>query len=69
MKTIPNQNRVIRLQADVHRRAKILCASEGIPLSQFVGQALEKELRRRARRPQDDALAVALSSPPPVATR
>lgn len=70
MKTVPNSNRIVRLDADTHRRAKILSASEGIPLSTLVGKALARELARRARRlDKDDPAAIAMATEIPAQTR
>ncbi len=70
MKSVPNSNRMVRLTHDLHRQVKIIAALDNLPVSQVVGQAVEREIRRRARRlAPEDALTVSLAPCQPTQTR
>ena len=71
MKTVPNSNRVIRVAPQLHKLAKVVAAEEGIALRELVGEALERELARRARRlaKSGDTIAASLAPITPHQTR
>jgi predicted transcriptional regulator len=41
---------VVRIPGEIHRRAKVLAARQGIALSVLAAEALERELTRREAR-------------------
>ena len=37
----------IEIPADVHRKAKVYCAENGITLIEFIAKAIEEKLRKK----------------------